>query len=413
MEISTTQAGNATYATTTKTQTITVEAALNIRRVTTTGAGNESGSSWANASQLQAAIAASTKAGNQVWIAAGTYKPHADDRTATFTIPEGVLVYGGFAGNEADDFDPATTARMGAATILSGDLMSDDGTRPAPPVDAANLTPEETAAIAAYDATRTDNSNTVVTVTSANVTLNGLTITAGEEGTLFGGFHQGAGLYVRVAKDAEDVSLMECTFTNNRIPRQDTFSPGGGAYLSGGGNLQNCVFKNNTARFGGGLAYQSGDVTLTNCVFINNNAIVNGGGTFVNFGSNTTMTNCVFANNVSGSDGGAAVINEDSQITNCTFYGNRAVGAGGSISFTSVGNANVVNSIFTGNLSSSSRGRQLDITGGGNLTIDHNVIEGGDDGVGILESRGATVTITNTLDESDASAVFYQHHGRE
>ena len=137
MEITTTQAGNATYATTTKTQTITVEAALNIRRVTTTGAGNESGSSWANASQLQAALAASTTSGNQVWIAAGTYKPHADDRTATFTIPEGVLVYGGFAGNEADDFDPATTARMGAATILSGDLMSDDGTRPAPPADAS------------------------------------------------------------------------------------------------------------------------------------------------------------------------------------------------------------------------------------------------------------------------------------
>ena len=346
---------------------------------------------------LQAALAESTTPGDQVWIAVGTYEPDdATDRTATFTILEGVLVYGGFVGTDVatddDGFDPTagtddrareTDGTLTNITILSGDLGSDDGDDPE---------------ASGYDATRDDNSNTVVTVTSPNVTLNGLTITAGEEGTPSGSDRRGAGLFVNVA--SANVSLMECTFTNNRIPGENHFWRGGGAYLSGGGNLQNCVFKNNTARFGGGLTCQSGDFTLTNCVFINNNAIVNGGGLFTNNVLSTKITNCVFANNVSASLGGAIVAGtgNKNQITNCTFYGNRTEGTGGSIYFGDFGNGYIVNNIFTGNLSSSSRGRQLDITGGGSVTIDHNIIEGGDAGVGILESRGGTVIITNTID---------------
>ena len=103
---------------------------LNICRVTTEGIGD--GSSWAQAMSLQAALASTAFVpGDQIWIAGGTYKPHADDRTATFSIPAGVLVYGGFAGTEADDFDPATNDTrprnaegvLTNETILSGDLL--------------------------------------------------------------------------------------------------------------------------------------------------------------------------------------------------------------------------------------------------------------------------------------------------
>ena len=65
------------------------------RRVTTTGDAGNDGSSWTQAMTLHAALTASVW-GDQVWIAAGTYKPDATDRTVTFSIPEGVLVYGGF-----------------------------------------------------------------------------------------------------------------------------------------------------------------------------------------------------------------------------------------------------------------------------------------------------------------------------
>ena len=131
VDITATQAGNANYTMATQTQTITVAAATvaaTIRRVTTGGTGD--GSTWTTASSLQTALGASM-AGDQVWIASGTYKPHADDSAATFSIPGGVRVYGGF--------DPATDNaidnRTGGATILSGDLMSDDIARPAAGAD--------------------------------------------------------------------------------------------------------------------------------------------------------------------------------------------------------------------------------------------------------------------------------------
>ena len=69
-----------------------------IRRVIASpaGGGTPDGSDWTtNAMTLEDALMASME-GDQVWVAAGEYKPHADDRTATFTIPAGVLVYGGF-----------------------------------------------------------------------------------------------------------------------------------------------------------------------------------------------------------------------------------------------------------------------------------------------------------------------------
>ena len=98
------------------------DAQTNIRRVVVSPTGTtQDGSTWAEAMTLQAALTASG-ADDQIWIAAGTYTPgtvlDADaptnaEREATFTIPEGVKLYGGLAGNEAADFNPATTPLRG------------------------------------------------------------------------------------------------------------------------------------------------------------------------------------------------------------------------------------------------------------------------------------------------------------
>ena len=146
--ITASQSGDDTYAAAEDiTQTITVTDPV-IRRVTMDGDTGRDGSTWATAMTLQTALASTFVPGDQLWIAAGTYKPDSANRLATFTIPEGVRVYGGFVGDESDTFDPMTTARTGAATILSGDLLGDDTVR-----TAAN-----------YDDTRGDNSNIVVLV---------------------------------------------------------------------------------------------------------------------------------------------------------------------------------------------------------------------------------------------------------
>ena len=64
--------------------------------------GANSGSSWANAyTDLQNAID-STSSGDQVWVAAGTYKPTTGiDRSISFQMKSGVSIYGGFLGDEA------------------------------------------------------------------------------------------------------------------------------------------------------------------------------------------------------------------------------------------------------------------------------------------------------------------------
>jgi hypothetical protein len=91
-----------------------------IRYVKWNAGGANNGTSWANAyTSLQSALAAASS-GDEIWVAAGTYKPATGiDRTSSFTLKNGVSIYGGFAGNESsrDQRDPAVHV-----TILSGDI---------------------------------------------------------------------------------------------------------------------------------------------------------------------------------------------------------------------------------------------------------------------------------------------------
>ncbi len=64
-------------------------------------AGSNDGTSWPDAfNSLQVAIA-SASAGDEIWVAAGTYKPAVSDRAVSFRLLNGVKYYGGFAGTEA------------------------------------------------------------------------------------------------------------------------------------------------------------------------------------------------------------------------------------------------------------------------------------------------------------------------
>jgi len=62
--------------------------------VTTTGSGDGSGANWANASTLEHAVSVATS-GTAIWVEAGTY-----NLSATLVVPQGVRLYGGFAGAE-------------------------------------------------------------------------------------------------------------------------------------------------------------------------------------------------------------------------------------------------------------------------------------------------------------------------
>lgn len=52
--------------------------------------------SWTAACELQSALSAAAQ-GDQIWVAAGTYKPTASqDRSIAFAMKSGVAIYGGF-----------------------------------------------------------------------------------------------------------------------------------------------------------------------------------------------------------------------------------------------------------------------------------------------------------------------------
>ena len=62
--------------------------------------------------------------GDEVWVAAGTYKPTGGaDQTISFNPPAGVKIYGGFAGTETSRGQRDWITNK---TILSGDLQGND-----------------------------------------------------------------------------------------------------------------------------------------------------------------------------------------------------------------------------------------------------------------------------------------------
>ena len=78
--------------------------------------------SWGSACTLWYALStvAITGSGDEIWVAAGTYRPTIGvTRTATFQLKSGVALYGGFTGTETRRDQRNWTANV---TVLSGDI---------------------------------------------------------------------------------------------------------------------------------------------------------------------------------------------------------------------------------------------------------------------------------------------------
>jgi hypothetical protein len=265
--------------------------------------------SWTTACTLQHALATAVS-GDQIWVRMGTYTPGAagDARTVTFTLKNGVTLYGGFP--------PGTTSGMidrswiSYPTILSGDLNGNG-------------------IIDSNDAYR------VVTAsnTDSSAVLDGFTITGGNangDATQY----SGAGIYIETGSP----TLRYLVISGN-----ETDGIGAGLYLYHSSPILNGVtFSNNLARMYGGAMYvYIGSPSLTNVVFDTNTVDGGSGGAIYLDSANSTLDNVTFRGNIAipvgagtgtlagGSGGAMYVAGSNPILNNVMFSRNEAGGMGG------------------------------------------------------------------------------------
>ena len=280
-------------------------------------AGSGDGATWATAAQLHGALARA-RAGDQLWLAAGTYFTSAtDDRREHFAVPAGVAVLGGFAGKEnaAAKRDPAKHR-----TVLSGAI----GT-----------------------GARTDNAYTVLALHGDHsaTTLDGLIVEgayANGAGAPAAPARAGGGLHIAVGapKTVSSPTIVNCEFAGN-------FARDGAAvYIDGRGgearpSFVGCAFRQNEADLDGGAVYNDARrhglvaPSFTGCTFDGN--VANYGGAVFDQATKGTCTpkysECAFAGNHAYVRG-AALYSIDHQgsaeslLVGCTFVdGDDAHGA--------------------------------------------------------------------------------------
>ncbi len=323
------------------------------------------GSSWANAyKSIQSAINVAVS-GDTIWVKSGIYYSDDTDETVSITIPSGVLLFGGFTGEEASiddralsdiDGDSITEAwEFTNATVIDGEIQQ-DGT----------------------DSNNTQHIIKIASGASKSTTLNGFTIRNGYSDGYSSGVYiyggtissciiqdcmaynssadvYGGGLYAENAT-VKDVLIKDCSLEGKVVA-------GGGAYINNvvmtGCSVTGCsgsLLSSGTKGYGGGV-YASGashilNTKISNCSTEGTYSNTGGGGLYL-IGSSTAMNVIVYNCEADAYAGG--VYNLSSYFVNGVVVNNHATGtsASGGGAYTN-SEAVFYNTVFWGNSSASS-----------------------------------------------------------
>jgi CSLREA domain-containing protein len=262
-------------------------------------------------------------------------------------------------------------------------------------------------------------------LSTADVTLMGLTVRGGQETVSGGGglYHSGSSLTlagVVVANNTTGVrhggglyiDIGHAATLLNTTVRDNTATEGGGLYNAGTLSVTASVVVSNTASLiGGGLRNAStGELTVVNTTLANNRATTSNGGGLYTTGQ-AAVINSTLTNNTSGDNGGGIEVRDASllvtatlMVSNTTLSYNTSATSGGGLHLRGSGTtggvtALIINSTFSGNTTGASGGGGLRNNTDAtttliNLTLTNN--SAGNNNGGGLRNDGA-LTLTNVL----------------
>ncbi len=285
------------------------------------------GNSWATALDSLHEALMQAQAGDEIWVAKGTYTPYldaqyqvpADPREATFALKKDVSLYGSFAGNET-----LLSQRNWSvdSTILSGEIgLPKDSDNVYNVISAINL------------------SNTLVSV-------DGLYIT----GT-FSAFTGPNPMYdacgIRV-ENSDSVFLQNCTIYDNY-----TIYGAGISLANSIIGIHNSSFKNNYAREdGGAIDVDQNSKLYCSKVLWSGNSCRSFGGAIQNYWGTVNIMNSVFHNNSASlggamyNSGGTVSMHQVTEVA--SIAGGSFSGPNQGFRFIGAGNIKIYNSLFTG-----------------------------------------------------------------
>ncbi len=293
------------------------------------------GSSWEDAFLSLSIALDSALCGTEIRVAQGVYTPNAsellDPQTATFQIPDGVTLLGGFAGLGAANPDERDSDMF--ETILSGDLAGDDSTALSPTSnccaenksggcdDAACM--ELVCSRYAFCCTKTWDA------TCASRARGVCCDACGEQMFCENAYH-----VVTINGDRSmDVTLDGFTISAGRATRAETrVTP--------------------SRNYGGGLlalgVYAEATLNVRDCRFVENAAVTGAAVTVSDpWLTPPTFTQCEFV----GNSGSAFFVDLSyANLIGCRFIGNRGLGGDNSCAFLLYsGFAHIESSLFSGN----------------------------------------------------------------
>lgn len=297
---------------------------------TPSGAGSRSGLDWENAlSEIEFPVTlASAQPGIRFLLSAGIFRPTSNTtlRTASFQIPSGVQVLGGYeAGTNNRQLKPSSTTLSGAimpnltvrsshvvvfrnadpTTLLDGVVIKNGfasyygelrgggifndgsgvGNQSSPRLNNCLITDN----LAAYGAGMYNNAisggNCSPVLTNCDFLSNIM-------------IEGGAGIYNKAPDGTCSLSLVNCRFQQNSPSIYSSYVGLGGAMNNQGNCLvksTNCLYTDNAGYHGGAIFAPGSSMTFVNCTFTRNSSLYEG---YVLYGSASQFLNCIIWGNL-------------------------------------------------------------------------------------------------------------------